>query len=233
MKKIVKKSQPTELQQWRAANASRPQNLQYGCGGFPNSAVLHALLVEQGFLCAYTLMRVSSNTAHVEHLKPQSRCDNGEDVAWDNMVACFPQHGVQHPGFGAVQKDNWWEEALFISPLAENCESRFHYKGNGSIEAAVEADSAARTTIETLKLDCGRLREARKNAIMKAGLHKRAPNPMMSESKVRAFVQTLSRIQANGFTEFCTVLEQVSVEHIQALNKRTKRKRYASKRGGR
>ncbi|WP_286818301.1 retron system putative HNH endonuclease [Desulfobacter sp. UBA2225] len=233
MKKIVKQSQPTELQKWRATNTAVPENFRYGCGGFPTNAVLKSLLTEQGFLCAYTLMRVSSHNAHIEHLKPQSRCINGEDVSWDNMVACFPQPGAQHPGFGAVQKESWWEVKLFISPLAENCESRFRYKGDGSIEAAIEGDSAAGTTIEKLKLDCGRLREARRNAIMNAGLHKRAPNPMMSESKVRAFVQTLSQQQAYGFTEFCTVLEQVAIEYIQVLKKHAKRKRCASTRGGR
>jgi len=233
MKKIVKKSQPTEFQQWRATNAGVPENFRYGCGGFPNNAVLKALLAEQGFLCAYTLMRVSLDSVHIEHLKPQSRCTNGEDVAWDNMVACFPQPGAQHPGFGAVQKDSWWEEALFISPLAENCESRFRYKGDGSIGADVEADSAAGTTIEKLKLDCGRLREARKSAIMKAGLHKKAANPVVSESKVRAFIQTLSQQKAHGFTEFCTVLEQVAIEYIQVLKKHAQRKHYASTQGGR
>ena len=82
MKKIVKQSQPTELQQWRADNAGLPENLKYGCGGFPKGAVLNGLLAEQGFLCAYTLLKVSAAKAHVEHLKPQASCTNGEDVAW-------------------------------------------------------------------------------------------------------------------------------------------------------
>ncbi len=232
MKKIVKKSQPTELQQWRATNASCPQNLQYDCGNFPKSAVLNALLAEQGFLCAYTLMRVFSNNAHVEHLKPRSMCINGEDVAWDNMVACFPRPGAQHPGFGAVQKDRWWEEALFISPLAEKCESRFRYKDDGSIEAAVEGDFAAATTIDKLNLNCKRLCEARKSAIMKAGLHKRAEKPMKSESKVKVFIQNISKRQGNRFIEFCTVLEHAASDYIQELHKRAQRKRHASARRG-
>jgi uncharacterized protein (TIGR02646 family) len=193
MKKIVKQAQPTELQQWRADNAGLPENLKYGCGGFPKGAVLNGLLTEQGFLCAYTLLKVSVDKAHVEHLKPQASCTNGEDVVWNNMVACFPQPGAEHPGFGAVQKGSWWEEAEFVSPLAVNCESRFRYKGDGSIEAAMEGDSAALTTIDKLRLDCERLCEARKSAIMKAGLHKRASRPLKSEKKVRAFVKNLSK----------------------------------------
>ncbi len=233
MKKIVKKAQPTELQQWRVETKKKtPENLCYGLVGFPTKAVLEALIVEQGYLCAYTLLKISTDKAHIEHLKPQSLCVNGEDVAWDNIVACFPQPGAQHPGFGAVQKDRWWDETLFISPLAENCESRFRYKSDGAIEPAIKNDSAAATTIDKLKLDCERLREARKSAIMKAGLHKRSEKPIKTESKVRSFIQNLSNRQGNSFVEFCIVLEHVGFDYIQDLIKRAQRKRYASAQRG-
>ena len=97
----------------------------------------------------------------------------------------------------------------------------------------MEGDSAALTTIDKLRLDCERLCEARKSAIMRAGLHKRASRPLKSEKKVRAFVQNLSKRQGNGFVEFCTVLEHAASNYIQELQKRTQRKRYASARGGR
>lgn len=232
MKKIVKQAQPTELQQWRASNANAPQNLKYGCGGFPKDAVLNALLIEQGFLCAYTLLKISADKSHIEHVKPQSRCECGEDVAWNNMVACFPHPGAQHPGYGAVQKDSWWEETDFVSPLVENCESRFKYKNDGSITIAVATDCAAKTTIEKLKLDCDRLKEARKKAIMKAGLHKKAQRPMTSISKVQGFVQNLSQQQSGCFMEFCTVLEHVAADYVQSLQKRAQRRRHSTA-GGR
>jgi uncharacterized protein (TIGR02646 family) len=234
MKKIVKQAQSTELQQWRANNAGVPENLKYGCGGFPNDAVLKALLKEQGFLCAYTLIKISTNKAHIEHLKPQKKCNDGEDVAWNNMVACFPQPGAKHPGFGAVQKDSWWEETEFISPLSENCEARFKYKNDGSIEAVSAMDSAAKTTISKLKLDCDRLKEARKIAIMKAGLHKRADDKvrLKTESKVRSFSNSLAQKQSNAFVEFCTVLEHAAEDYIRSLQKRAQRRRY-SRSGGR
>lgn len=233
MKKIIKQPQPTELQQWRATNAGIPANLKYGCGGFPKAAVLNALLVEQGFLCAYTLLRTSSSKAHIEHLKPQAKCASGEDVSWTNMVACFPQPGVTNPGFGAVQKDSWWEESEFISPLGTNCESHFRYKNDGSIEVAVANDTSAQTTIGKLKLDCDRLKEARKSAIMKAGLHKRAQKPISSTSKVQGLVQNLSQRRSNAFVEFCTVLEHVANEYIHSLQKRAQRKRHSTTAGGR
>ncbi len=232
MKKINKQNQPTELQQWRDKNGKVPENLKYGCGGFPNDAVLNALLAEQGFLCAYTLLKISAAKAHIEHVKPQAQCQNGEDVAWNNMVACFPQPCAQNPGYGAVQKDSWWDESEFVSPLAETCESRFKFKNDGSITIAAAADTAAKTTIKKLNLDCDRLREARKNAILKAGLHKKAQHPMTSVPTVRRFADELSQRQSNEFAEFCTVLKHVAEDYIQSLQKRGQRKRYPTA-GGR
>ena len=228
MKKIVKQTQPPELQQWRADNAGVPENLKYGRGGFPTGAVLNSLLVEQGFLCAYTLLKISADKAHVEHLKPQASCQNGEDVAWNNMVACFPQPRALHPGFGAFQKGCWWEQAKFISPLASNCEARFKYKNDGSIAIAIGHDAAAKATIEKLKLDCDRLKEARQAAIMKAGLHKKAQHPLTSVAKVQGFVRHLSQRQSGSFVEFCTVLEQVAADYIQSLLKRAQRRQHSA-----
>jgi len=227
MKKIAKQAQPTELQQWRSNNAGVPENLKYGCGGFPKEVVLNALLVEQGFLCAYTLLKISAAKAHIEHVKPQTQCQNGEDVAWDNMVACFPEPGASHPGYGAVQKYSWWDESKFVSPLAESCESRFKFKNDGSITIAAATDTAARTTIEKLNLDCDRLREARKNAILKAGLHKRADDKvrLRTEGKVSGFINSLAQKQGNHFVEFCTVLEHAGADYIKSLRKRAQRKR--------
>lgn len=233
MKKIIKRAQPTELQRWRANNAAIPENFHYGCGNFPNSAVLKALLAEQGFLCAYTLLRVTSDNAHVEHLKPQSLCEFGEDVAWNNLVACFPEPGAQHPRYGALQKDKWWDEAQFISPLAANCEKRFQFKNDGSIQASLSTDSAAVITIKKLNLNYDRLKESRKNAIMKAGLHKKADNPIMSVKKAKSYAQTLTIKQSSCFTEFCTALEQVAYDYIKSLEKRALRKRYVSTPGER
>lgn len=241
MKRINKSAQPTELLRWRAANAGTPVNLRYGCGGFPRLAVLKALLAEQGSLCAYTLLKINDNKAHIEHLKPRTTClaeDDAreahalsrkcEDVDWKNMVACFPQSGAQHPGFGAWQKDDWWHETDFVSPLTQNCESRFRYEKDGKINVAVTGDNAAQKTIKKLKLDCERLEELRKNAIMKAGLHKRAPEPIKSIPKVQRFIQTLKQEQGDGFIEFCKVLEQVAIDYITVLQRRTQQRRHAS-----
>jgi len=239
MKKINKRPQPTEIQQWRAANAGIHANLRYNSGGFPRSAVLKALLVEQGNLCAYTLLKIDDNKAHIEHLKPQNKClaeddereahgrgRKCEDVEWRNMVACFPQPGADHPRFGAVEKNEWWHKTDFVSPLAQNCELRFRYEKDGKIHAVNDTDNAVKTTIIKLRLHSKRLEELRKKAIMQAGLHKSSPKAIRSVSTVEQLIKRLKEKPADGYLEFCTVLEQVAIDYIKALQKRAKRRRH-------
>lgn len=235
MKRIIKDSQPTELTLWRSVNAEIQENLKYDRGGFPKSAVLSAALEEQGYLCAYTLLRISKKTSHVEHLKPQSLCleedrkceaqgrsKKYEDIDWHNMVACFPNSG--HPRFGAVQKDDWWDELHFVSPLSEDCEPRFTYKLNGRVEPTNKADMATEMTIKKLQLDCERLKELREEAIKHFGFHFRAENPIKKISDVKQRVKQLHQKNNKKYTAFATVLIMVSEEYIIKLKKQQKRK---------
>ena len=123
---------------------------------------LHAF---EDFRCqgAYRTFKAQALCRDEDHAREQngSQCQY-EDVSWFNMVACYPQPNAPHPGFGAVQKDKWWEGAKFISPLAENCESRFRFKNDGSIEAAMKGDSAALKTIDELRLVVRTLRGSKK-----------------------------------------------------------------------
>ena len=244
MKRINKSHQPQELQQWRAANVAMPQNLRYGRASFPMDAVLSALLHEQGYLCAYTLKRIDGVGAHIEHLKPQSRClaedaerrtNQGhcehEDVDWRNMVACCPTPNAPRPDYGAIVKDDWWDKALFVSPLAQNCEQRFKYAQDGSVAPAVDSDDAARETIKRLGLNDKKLQELRHNAMLRAGIHRKSPNPICSIAQVQRLVQNWQvRYADRSFTEFCTVMIQAANAHLEWVNRRSLRKSAA--RGG-
>lgn len=241
MKKINKGQQPQDLLQWRAANAATPQNLKYGQGGFPRRAVLSALLRDQGFLCAYTLKRIATDSAHIEHLKPQCVCEaedsdrssNGqacihEDIAWQNLVACFPNPGAPHPEYGALVKNDWWDEERFVSPLAENCEQRFRYRIDGTIEPTVADDEAAKETIRRLNLDSPRLRELRHSAILAVGIHPKAPDPIKSPAKVQRLIQGWQQRYADqSFAEFITVLVHAAQQHLDWIQRQTNRRAYA------
>lgn len=241
MKLIIKGPQPTELLQWRNSNRIYPENLKYNRGGFPRNEVLNAALKEQGFLCAYTLLIINKKTSHVEHLKPQELCQKEdcerekqgcskkyEDIDWHNMVACFPQPNSPHPGFGAVHKNQWWDLNNFLSPLTENCESRFSFNLKGEIFPASKNDTAAIKTIKMLKLDCDRLNELRKNAIFEYGFHLRADNPIKSIKAVRKRTEQLRLKQNNRYAAFVTVLIKVADEYILKLERHRQIKKYSN-----
>ena len=81
-----------------------------------------ALIAEQRAICAYTGIGINIHHSHIEHMIPQAHCVQGEgDVAYDNMVACFPGPDDGYVPFGAVFKANWpplEEQHLFVPMLA-------------------------------------------------------------------------------------------------------------------
>ena len=236
MKKINKGSPPTELTNWRTNNATVPQNLFYGLADFPQVQILDSLLKEQGYVCAYTLKRISNESAHVEHLKPQTLCksEDGvreatgqrrlrEDIAWNNMVACFPEpNPVARPEYGAVKKDKWWHAVDFVSPLLPNCEDRFQYSPDGTISSLLPTDTPARTTIQNIGLDNKKLCELRKAAFMSAGIHRKAKSPITSVAKVEQLIAKWSKkdTETKSCAEFCVPLVQIAKEHAKFLRAR-------------
>ncbi len=163
MRKIEKREEPAELREWRAAHQADPAGggINYGYDALRQSPdvaglLLKSLLAEQGGLCAYTGRRIDVGSAHVEHLRPQAHCARGQDVTYNNMVACWPQPNGPCGQYGAHAKGNWpspAEAATFISPLSNGCEARFVFNQRGEIKLADPADSAADKTIKKLKLD--------------------------------------------------------------------------------
>lgn len=233
MKKITKAEPPEELKKWRRDNAQTPQNLRYGLAEFPHEEVLKALLKEQGNICAYTLKRVCPVSAHIEHLKPQTTCkaedkqreSNNtpalrEDIAWQNMVACFPEpNPPAPPDYGAVKKDKWWNEGEFISPLHDDCEQRFQFTPDGKIATVKNDDKPAATTIKMIGLDNSKLDELRHAAYIRAGIHRKSENPIKSIKKVEQLIAKWSNRDAatDSFSEFCIPLVKVAKDYAQFL----------------
>lgn len=240
MKRIQKGIECQALTEWRTANAAVPENLAYGRGGFPTASVLAALLLEQGYLCAYTLKKVDEGSAHIEHVKPQSLCRHEDevreaqqqalerfDVAWQNMVACFPAPGAPRPEYGAVKKDKWWPDnglEGFVSPLSAECEPRFSYALNGEMRPADPADSAAEQTIKEVGLNDGRLQELRRRAYIEMGLHPKSERPLSSPAKVRQLIAAWPhRDGERKFKEFCVPLREIALQHLAKLEGRARR----------
>ena len=198
MRSIKKRVSPGELEDWRGDRAAQNDSVLYPFDYEAmrrNKDVLgkveDGLFAEQGQICAYTGRRITRQGKpglagfHIEHLKPQERCNLGEDCAYENMVACWPEpnqkHGVE---YGAVKKDNWpaaGEDHLFVSPLHTDCTGRFRFaeqedpqfpgeepKWSNWMEPATAGDAAAEATIRQLSLNHRELRALRSTAIFNA-----------------------------------------------------------------
>ena len=188
MKKISKTNPPIKYSQWIKAQKelSESQNeleekdkllfkYEDRIEREPFDALKQKLIKEQGYLCAYTGIKILPDiknkngqilkigTFHVEHLKPRTICnkeqqDQGniisESLDYRNMVACYPKdENNTSCTFGAKFKDDWWNEEEFISPCQEDCERRFLFSWSGNVSPALDNDYAATQTIKKLGLN--------------------------------------------------------------------------------
>jgi uncharacterized protein (TIGR02646 family) len=181
MKKISKTYPPTEYLQWLKCQEQLgiKDKLQFnydtGIDREPFDALKKKLIEEQGYLCAYTGMKILPDiknidgqiteigTFHIEHLKPRTLCKQeqkdkkkvlSEDLDYQNIVACYPKDENDTPcSFGAKLKDDWWDEKEFISPCQDDCERRFSFSWNGNVSSTIDEDHAAKKTIEILGLN--------------------------------------------------------------------------------
>ena len=98
MKHIQKAGAPRGYSQWCATIAGTNKADYRELPATEKQALLAALITEQGALCAYTMRRIGDDSAHVEHIKPESRCRADQlesDLDYGNMIACFPREGMQ------------------------------------------------------------------------------------------------------------------------------------------
>jgi len=126
MREISPQPEPMAFTQWRAGSQN---DINYGYDLIPGELkgqIKEALIAEQRGLCAYTGIRIDSSLSHIEHLLPQAHWRQGEeDVAYGNMVACFPAPNSGYVAYGALRKGNWPSRAerhLFVSPRSAGCE---------------------------------------------------------------------------------------------------------------
>lgn len=166
MRFINKSAAPQALKNWIKAN---PNDCTYK--NLPTAVkdeIRRSLLIEQGYLDAYTMQRIELDTCHIEHFAPRSHFGE-KSVDYANMLACWPKDrppGTFEAGdeFGAVRKENSIEK--ICSPLiSSEVTDAFGYKSNGEI---VGRTPLAVKTIEVLNLNARRLCSLRKSAISSA-----------------------------------------------------------------
>jgi uncharacterized protein (TIGR02646 family) len=215
MRQIRSRSEPVAFTEWRASSQN---DINYGYDLIPSdlrSAIKDALISDQRGLCAYTGIGIDQDRAHIEHLLPQKHCQPGqEDVAYMNMVSCYPGPNSAYVPYGAVFKADWptrQEQHLFVSPRSAGCEARFMFSIRGKISAA-ENDVAASETIKPLVLDHHELEGFRREAI----------SATLDALDLPSARKRLARLQdaENGggrLEPFCFALKQALRKHITRL----------------
>jgi uncharacterized protein (TIGR02646 family) len=220
MRLIVKGLEPDDLLRWKADNAVTPQNLTYD--NMPKLPVKAQMLREQGFLCAYTMLRIETeDDCHIEHVVPRNQTAQPQynDIAYSNLLACIPSDTPGHRPlfqpfpYGAVPKAGTLiDRNNFISPLQEDVEQRFQYAADGSVSSA-PADEPARSTIEILKLNHDQL-----CALRKAAIDEWVLDVDLSAEEADTLSETIMDANPSGrIAEFCLAVSQVAKSLAQKL----------------
>ncbi len=234
MKRVIKIGAPREYAEWIRAVKGKA-NEHYHSLQNPEKGILHTtLLKEQGFLCGYTMKRISNITSHIEHIKPESICredKRGSDLEYSNLLACFPREGMPgHNRFGAHAKGDWWESegSDFVSPLVANCELYFKFNLNGEISPAGNL-AKAKNTISILKLDNKSLTEDRKRAITEFLYGSDQASPISHKEAERSLQSITNKDAEGSFIEFCIAIQHGLNEYLKLIKKETLKKKYIAK----
>lgn len=225
MRFISKGAEPRELINWKRANRDTPENLNYRGGGLPREAVKNALLHEQGYLCGYTMKRISSaDECHIEHIIPQSKGEDGDDIRYSNMLACFPtSNSTTECEYGAKKKANYdVTSEPFVSPLDPVVKHAFIFKNDGLIEAKTPE---AEATIKVLNLNCAVLRNSRA-AEIRGWLRERKTGKKLSAAKARDLASKIKQPSQTGqLTAFCEAISQAASRYAEKEEHRAMRVR--------
>jgi uncharacterized protein (TIGR02646 family) len=199
MKFINKANEPAEFTEWKKSSGSRPPFRNWR--GRMKNRVKASLQSEQGGICCYCEIGLQQEDSHIEHLRPVS--DEGVDpYEYSNMLcSCQKIFETGAPRHCGGLKDRWYDPALFVTPLQQDCEKRFAFTGDGHIRPFSETDQAAAVTIEKLGLDIPILVARRKGAL------EPYLDPAISHEELATFVSKSLEKSADGsFSPFYTTI---------------------------
>ncbi len=225
MRYIQKQQPPQTFLNWTKSST----DLKYkNLPGDVKADLKQALLMEQGYLCAYTMKRITMRTSHVEHFFSQSQFSE-KSLDFKNMIACYPERGVtsapKNVEYGAVYKDNNTEE--ICSPHKKGVSDQFIFKLNGKVEGTTDV---ARTTIRVLNLNHDDLVRERREWI-EVAISRATSGGKFSPKKARSAISTLEKPDQSGKLEpFCTAMIQVLSDLAKKAEARAARLKKASSR---
>ena len=198
MKQIGKGAEPQAFTAWKSVDkmADRPN---WNRLRSPLKTVIHESLgSEQGFICCYCESCIAVDGSHVEHFRPKEDYPELQLDYRNLLCSCLRERSSGDPVHCGHRKGSWFDEELLISPLQQDCESRFTFTADGEIHPRSDTDVAAATTIERLALDLPKL-----NALRAAALDALCD---LSPPDVQL---VLNRGQDGSFPEYFTTIKDV------------------------
>ena len=158
------------------------------------------LIDEQGGICCYCEQKLKIDDSHLEHLLPQNLDIFSKSLFDYNNLLCSCQKELTkgEPRHCGNSKGSWYDKDLLVSPLDINCEIKFKYNNDGTIEPT---DEASRLTIVHLQLNIDKLNDLRNKAI----------EPFLDEELSIEEIQLFTKgyvEQRNGkYNEFYTTIQ--------------------------
>lgn len=232
MKNIQKNGCPPRYVRWCKKIAGTEKEDYNELPAAEKQFLFDALIEEQGYICGYTMKRIDQDSAHIEHIKPQSRCmaeRQGSDLDYRNLIACYPRNGMEtRYRYGAQYKGDWWENngRDFVSPLYPDCENHFQFDLRGNVTAL---DVAGAKTIEVLYLNHQSLTEERKRVIEEF-IYGENGDKLLSMTKATQAISICEKDGEGRYQEFCIAIRDALQHYTDLLEKIARKKRSSRRR---
>lgn len=206
MKYIKKGNEPEELANFKAFANEDWQPTFEDFRSEDKKKFKQKLIEEQGHVCCYCGMRISSENSHIEHLKPQSDYPEDELNYYNLLASCQLKREPKEPQHCGVKKDDWYDKDLMVSPLEPNCVDFFIYTGAGEILPTDDEDKkiAAATTIDKLGLNIDKLKAMREEAI--DAILTDIDKGKLSKSKIDKLINYGKQDYSRQYEPFCQAI---------------------------
>ena len=198
MKRILKQKSPSSFVKWVRKNPSAHWGL---FQGEVKQELADQLRQEQGYLCCYCEQRIGDGSSHIEHLRPKGSQYSKYTFDYQNLLSsCLDKNSC------GKKKADWYSPAM-VTPLDENCEERFYYRGDGAIIPAHSEDRHAQETIDRLNLNCDKLKTMRMQVYEVYHSIKKE----VSRKEFVAWIEETLQYHSNGeYVEFWTTVKYVA-----------------------
>lgn len=202
MKRINKGLEPSDFSEWKALDKMSSNPNWNRVPAEQRESVHRSLMYEQGFICCYCEASITTDDSHIEHFRPKDKKKYPQlQLDYDNLhCSCQRDQASGEPRHCGHKKGSWFNDELLVSPMAEDCEEKFNFLGDGQI-LPHQGDAAAKETIKRLSLNISKL-QALRAAAVEAVIESNLPN-----AEIQSLVTT--RDTEGRFVGYCTTIKQV------------------------